>query len=183
MASVDGSKPKQDDGYLLEDWNCGDEGDKKEPKLFCPDCQGYGVCTCLELVFQELSTTTSHKNVPESSMPKEADNTTEEYIQREMKCSCSYTVSNKDTCITIYCKDHNEVMSVYCKTFHHDTCNSLPIDEVFDRNDTTVTKEWIKTLMAKYEELRQRRNEDAKNLTAKTAECRDTVEKFKRNSI
>ena len=179
MASVDGSKFVQessDDGCQLECSPCDYGGIKKEAKYYCPQCQDY-LCDACKSVHQNISSTRSHKIVSGSLMPTKQENKTNEGIKQGVQCPCG----GKN--ITLYCKDHTKVMCVDCKTLKHRNCNCLTIEEASADSETTetnTTKERMKTLKAKLEKLQQRRNVDVENLTAKSAECRDIVEKFKR---
>ena len=180
MESVDGSKSIQkssDDGSQFVCSPCAYEGAKKEAQYYCPQCPDY-LCDSCKSVHQKISSTRSHKVVSGSLIPKKSENKTSEGIKQRVQCPCN---GEKD--VTIYCKDHIKVICVDCKTLKHRNCNSSTIDEASadsDTIDTTTTKERMKTLKAKLEKLQQRRNVDAENLTAKSAECRDIVDVLKR---
>ena len=182
MASVDGSKSVQessDDGSQLECSPCDYGGVKKAAQYYCPQCQDY-LCDACKSVHQNISSTRSHKIVSGNLMPTKQDNKTNEGIKHAVQCPCS----GKD--ITIYCKDHNDVICVDCKTLKHRNCNSSTIDEAsadLGTADSNATKERMKALKSKLEKLQQRRSEDAEKLTAKSAECRDIVEGLKRELI
>ena len=182
MASVDGSKSTEessDDGSRFECSPCDYEGVKKEAKHYCPQCQDY-LCDSCKLTHQKFSSTRKHQLVSGSSLPNKPEERTNEDIKRGIQCPCN----GND--VTIYCKDHNEVLCVDCKTLKHRNCNSSTIDEVCadsDKTDTKATKERMKTFKSKLENLQQTRNEDTDVLTAKTAVCRDVVEEFKKAHI
>ena len=182
MASVDGSKSVQDssdDGSRLQCSPCEYEGVKKEAQYYCPQCKDH-LCDPCQSVHQKISSTRSHKIVSGSLMPTKPENINHENIKQMVQCPCG----GKD--ITIYCKDHIKVMCVDCKTLKHRNCNCLAIEDACadsNKMDANATKERMETLKAKFENLQQRRNEDAENLTAKSAESRDIVEEFKRELI
>ena len=113
-------------------------------------------------------------------MPMKLADKTNEGNKQGLQCLCG----GKN--ITLYCKDHTKVMCFDCKTLKHRNCNCLTIEEACassDKTDTNATKEQMEILKAKLEKLQQRRNEDAENLTAKSAACRDIVEEYKRELI
>ena len=182
MASVDGSKSVQessDDGFQFECSPCDYEGVSQVAKFYCPQCQDY-LCDSCKSVHQKISATRSHKIISGSLMPKKPENKTNEGIKRAVQCPCN----GND--VTLYCKDHNEAMCIDCKTLNHRNCISSTIDEAYADSDTTATnatKERMKTLKAKVENLQQRRSRDTDNLTVKSAECRHIVEGLKRELI
>ena len=179
MASLDGSKSvyaSSDDGSTFECSPCNYEGVKKEAKFYCSQCQDF-LCVSCKSAHQKISATRHHKVVSGSEMPKKQENKSNE---GEVQCPCS------GKGITIYCKDHNEVMCVDCKTLKHRNCTTSTVDEVcgdLGTADINETKERMNALKTKLETLRHSRNEDTENLTVQTAECRDKVEEFKRKLI
>ena len=178
MASVDGSKSvyeSSDDGSTFECSPCDYEGIKIEAKFYCPPCQDY-LCDSCKSAHQKISATRRHKVVSGSEMPRKQENKPNEGIKGEVQCPCS------GKGITIYCKDHNEVMCVDCKTIKHRNCRTSTVDEACGdlvTTDINETKERMNALKTKLDTLRQRRNEDAGNLTVQAAECRDRVEEIK----
>ena len=178
MASVDGSKSvyeSSDDGSTFECSPCDYEGIKIEAKFYCPQCQDY-LCDSCKSAHQKISATRRHKIVSGSEMPRKQENKPNEGIKGEVQCPCS------GKGITIYCKDHNEVMCVDCKTIKHRNCRTSTVDEACGdlvTTDINETKDRMNALKTKLDTLRQRRNEDAGNLTVQAAECRDRVEKIK----
>ena len=179
MASLDGSKSvyaSSDDGSTFECSPCNYEGVKKEAKFYCSQCQDF-LCVSCKSAHQKISATRHHKVVSGSEMPKKQENKSNE---GEVQCPCS------GKGITIYCKDHNEVMCVDCKTLKHRNCTTSTVDEVcgdLGTADINETKERMNALKTKLETLRHSRNEDTENLTVQTAECRDKLEEFKRKLI
>ena len=179
MASVHGSKSIQqssDDGSRYECSPCDYEGVKEVAKHYCSQCQDY-LCDSCKAAHQKMSASRSHKVVSGSLMPKKTENKTNEGIKRGVQCPCN----GKD--VTLYCKDHNEVICIDCKTLKHRNCNSSTIEEAcadLDTTETNATKERMETLKATVEKLQQRRNDDVEKLTVKSAESRDMVEGLKR---
>ena len=182
MASIDGSKSvfeSSDDGSTFVCSPCNYEGVKKEAKFYCPQCQDY-LCDSCKSAHQKMSASRNHKVVSGSAIPRKQADESNEGIKGKVQCQCS----GKD--IAIYCKDHNKVMCVDCKTLNHRNCKTSTVDEVCDGLSTTdinETKERMDALKTKLETLRQSRNEDAENLTVQAAECRDKVEEFKAELI
>ena len=182
MASVGGSKSvyaSSDDGSSFDCSPCNYEGVKKEAKLYCLQCQDY-LCDSCKSAHQKISATRHHKVVSGSEMPSKQENKSNEGIKGEVQCPCS------GKGITIYCKDHNEVMCVDCKTLKHRNCKTSTVDDVcgdLGTTDINETKERMNALKTKLETLHQSRNEDTENLTVQAAECRDKVEEFKAELI
>ena len=182
MAYVDESKSlyaSSDDGPTLDCTPCDYGGVKKEAKFYCPQCQDY-LCDSCESVHHKISSTRYHEVFSGSSMPRNQGNKSREEIKGKVQCPCN----GKD--IEFYCKDHNKVMCVDCKTIKHRNCKTSTVDEAcgdLGTTDIQETKERMDALKTKLETLRQRRNEDAENLTVQAAECRDKVEEFKRKLI
>ena len=182
MASIDGSKSvyeSSDDGSTFVCSPCNYEGVEKEAKFYCPQCQDY-LCDSYKSAHQKMSASRNHKVVAGSAMPRKLENKSNEGIKGNVQCPCSGKY------IEIYCKDHNEVMCIDCKTLKHRNCKTSTVDEVcgdLGTTDINETKERMDALKTKLETLRQCRNEDAKNLTGQAAECRDKVEEFKRELI
>ena len=178
MASVDGSKSVQessDDAFQFECSPCDYEGVSQVAKFYCPQCQDY-LCDSCKSAHQKISATRSHKIISGNLMPKKSENKTNEGIKLVVQCPCN----GND--VTIYCKDHYEVMCIDCKALKHRNCISSTIDEASADSDTTApnaTKEHMKILKAKVENLQQRRSKDTENLTVKSAECRHIVEGLK----
>ena len=182
MASVDGSKTiheSSDDGPTFDCSPCDYEGVKKEAKFYCPQCQDY-LCDSCKVTHQKFSSTRKHQVVSGILKPTKHRDTCHFNEPRAAQCICS----GND--MTIYCKDHNDVMCMDCKTLKHRNCKTTSVDEVCDNVDATytdATKEQMEALRDKLEEFEHRRQVDAENLFTKTADCRDKVEEFKRELI
>ena len=180
--SVDGFKSVQessDDGSEFECSPCDYEGVKKEATYYCPQCQDY-LCDDCTSVHQKMSATRSHKIFYVSLSPMRVEDKTNADIKCGVQCQCG----GKD--VTIYCRDHDEVMCLDCKTLKHRNCTCSTIDEACadsDPTDINLSKERMKTLKAKLGRLQQRRNDDAENLTMLSAECRDIMEGIKKEII
>ena len=178
MASIGGSKSiheSSDDGSGFECSPCDYEGIKIVAIFYCPQCQDY-LCDSCKSAHQKISASRSHKVVSGSSMPRKQENKAHEEIKRNVQCACN----GKD--IEFYCKDHNKVMCVDCKTLKHRNCKASTVDEACGdlvTTDINETKERMHAFKTKLESLRQSRNEDAENLTIQAAGCRDKVEEFK----
>ena len=182
MASIDGSKSvfeSSDDGSTFDCTPCNYEGVEKEAKFYCPQCQDY-LCDSCKSAHQKMSASRNHKVVSGSAIPRKQENKSNEGIKGKVLCPCS----GKD--IEIYCKDHNEVMCLDCKTLKHRNCTTSTVDEACGdlvTTDINETKERMNALKTKLEILRHSRNEDAENLTVQAAECRDKVEELKAELI
>ena len=182
MASIDGSKSvfeSSDDGSIFDCTPCNYEGVEKEAKFYCPQCQDY-LCDSCKSAHQKMSASRNHKVVSGSAIPRKQENKSNEGIKGKVLCPCS----GKD--IEIYCKDHNEVMCLDCKTLKHRNCTTSTVDEACGdlvTTDINETKERMNALKTKLEILRYSRNEDAENLTVQAAECRDKVEELKAELI
>ena len=181
MASVDGSKPVQDssdDGSKIQCSPCDYDGVKKGAKHYCPQCQSY-LCDSCKSTHQKFSSTRKHQPISGNLMLIKHENNSysSEDAIKSMQCSCN----GKN--VSIYCKEHNEVLCLECKALKHRTCNSSTIDEACADSETidnNATKERMKTVEMKLEILQQRRNKDVETLSTKTAECRHIVKGLKR---
>ena len=179
MASVGGSKTiheSSDDGSGFDCSPCNYDGVKKEAKFYCPQCDDY-LCDSCKVTHQKFSSTRKHQLASGTLLPRTHRDNDHLNESRTIQCTCS----GND--VAIYCKDHNEVMCVDCKTLKHRNCKNASIDEACDDLDTTgtdETKERMEALRGKLGELQKRRKGDLGNLTTKTADCRDKVEEFKR---
>ena len=126
MASVDGAKSLQvssDESFEFECGPCIYECVKKESVIFCYQCDDY-LCASCRSTHQKLPVTRNHQVVSGSSMARKKASKWETLSQNVgVKCSCI----GKD--ITMYCKEHNDVMCVDCQRLKHRTCPRISIDD------------------------------------------------------
>lgn len=97
-----------------------------------------------------------------------------------VQCSCNYGE------VTIYCRDHKNVICVQCNTMKHRNCQIMTIEEACGSMKTSTiesTHSRMNRLREKLEILEKARREDAESLNTQAAECRDVVNSFMKELI
>ena len=178
MASVDGSKSVQassDEGHEFECDPCRYDDERKEAVSFCMQCGEYLCSTCCT-THKKLSMSRNHQVVSGSAMPRKGIVKAVDSSQNAtVKCSCN--CKN----VTIYCKEHNDIMCDDCQRLKHRTCQTMPIDQAskqvkLPRKEDTLNN--VNKLKETVESLKINRNKDNETLEIKSSECRRQIKDF-----
>ena len=178
MASVDGSKSEQassDEGHGFECDPCKYDDDRKEAVSFCIECDEY-LCSTCSSTHKKLSVSRNHQVVTGSAMPRKDVVKAADTSQRvAVKCSCN--CKN----VTIYCKEHNEIICDDCQRLKHRTCQTMPIGQAskqveLPRKEDTLSN--FNKLKDSVESLKTKRNEDNETLEIQSSECRRKIKDF-----
>ena len=175
MASVDGSKSVQassDEGHEFECDPCKYDDDRKEAVSFCMQCGEYLCSTCCT-THKKLSMSRNHQVVSGSTMPRKG--TANAVENAAVKCSCN--CKN----VTIYCKEHNDIMCDDCQRLKHRACKTMSIDQAskqvkLPRKEDTLNN--VNKLKETVESLKINRNKDNETLEIKSSECRRKIKDF-----
>ena len=181
MASVDGSKSVHESSDESSGFDCGPcryDDEKKEAVIYCLQCEDY-LCSSCRSTHRKLPGSRNHQVVTGSAMPRKGTSKTETSSQIvAVKCSCNC----KD--VTIYCKDHNEVVCEDCQRLKHRTCQSMSIDDAFTQvklQDKEATLKTVQELKEKVEKLKADRNDDNEKLEIQSSECRRKIKEYSQN--
>ena len=178
MASVDGSKSvlaSSDDSLEVECDPCSYEGEKKEAIIYCLQCDDY-LCSTCRTTHQKLSVSRTHEVVIGSAMPRKGTiklGTSNSIVA--VKCSCNFKN------LSIYCKDHNDVICEDCQRLKHRTCQSMSIDDACKQVKLPHKEATLKTvqgLKETVEGLKANRSNDNEKLEIKSSECRRKIKEY-----
>ena len=176
MASVDGAKSYlegSDEVPLHICGPCKDDGDDKEAKYWCEQCNEY-LCSGCKDYHKKFKATKTHTILPGKPSKKESIAPESTFI---VTCNC-----NKDRGVEIYCKDHSEVICSSCATIKHRKCNTTAIQDKLSGFSTQKFRSALgkaKNMIEKIENYQRDRKADCQKLKAMKEKCRKEIQEFR----
>ena len=174
MESVDGSRSIEgisDEIFLNMCDPCKYSGTEKESSTFCDDCKEYLCSTCTES-HKGLKLSRNHKLLLMKEMSE---------VQTATSCIVFCDCIRNST-VTNFCVDHDEVMCQTCKTVKHAKCNTLTISEKSNTYSEIKLNSVIQKAAALKNEIQaflNERNADLKRLQPMAEKCKDDINRFR----
>ena len=183
MASVDSFKSVQassDETHGFECDPCRYDDDRKEAVSFCIECDEY-LCSTCSSTHKKLSVSRNHQVVTGSAMPRRGS--VKAYAAMEADSSQRVAVKCSCNCknVTIYCKEHNEIICDDCQRLKHRACETMSIDQASKQvtlpsKENTLNK--VNKLKESVESLKTNRHTDNETLEIQSSECRRKIKDF-----
>ena len=174
MATYDGSKSLDkacDEFHEHECGPCSEAGRTTEAKHYCADCPDYLCDGCKDYHFK---LTRNHNIVSGISNPV-ADSGASGL---SITCDC-----NKGQTVVYYCNDHQDIICIACKTFHHHKCNTSSMKEEcsgYQSSKLNSVLAEIKSLTVKYERLKQEISDNKKEVNKLKEACKKAIKIYRK---
>ena len=179
MASVDGSRSLQgasDEFYASICGPCKNVGLDKGANHYCKDCAIY-ICDHCKDHHLKLPLTLNHVIVSGGQVP--AVTSTRGRPTIVIFCSC-----NKNQEVKHYCDDHKDTLCDSCKHSKHYKCKVSSLQDKGrgysqSRIDAIMSK--IKSLEDDYDQLKQTRNDDSRELQRSVKDCGKGIDAWRKD--
>ena len=177
MSQIDGAKSvhgSSEEIFLQTCGPCSYGGTSKEPTRFCNDCKEYLCPACTES-HKGLKISRNHKLLFVTEM-SEAQTVTNA-VSCIVFCDCI-----RNSAVTIYCCDHNDVICQACKEIKHIKCKTLTLNEKsvsYSEVELVTVMEKVSTLKDEIDMFLNERNADFEKLALLKEKCKNYINSFR----
>lgn len=157
---------------------CKNDGLAKEAKFFCSECTEY-LCDACESSHRRFRGTRQHQVVSGDDIPltpTTLGDVGKSVSESSILCACNIKE------VTIFCKDHYNVICIDCKTLHHRTCDCIDIVEQsigFKDSTSNITITKADELVKRIYELQNERKEILSTFLRKAQDCKKEIRSFR----
>ena len=177
MDSIDGAKGghvSSEESFTIACDPCEYDHISKKAASYCQECAEY-LCESCKSSHGKLKLTRSHKLLSGELMPPKRSEG-EMAVLDTVLCSC---MQNK---VSVYCREHCNLVCVNCNALHHRRCKTSDIaDESndFDVNSTEETIGNLNELNETITALQESREKDLSILSLEAKDCQDRAKQFR----
>ena len=168
------------EGFSYECSPCNNDGLVKEAKFYCSECTEY-MCDSCESSHRRFRGTRQHQIVSGDAIPL----TSSVYVGKSVTQSSTLCTCNVKE-VTIFCKDHNDVICTDCKTLHHRGCDCISVDEESIGFKNSIANDTIAKadkLIKRIEELLNEQKDILGSLLIKIKGCLEEIHNFREQLI
>lgn len=177
MSSIDGARKSylegSDEVPLHICGPCKDDGDDKEAKYWCEQCDAY-LCSGCKDYHKKFKATKTHTILLGKPSKKKLISSEPTFI---VTCNC-----NKDRGVETYCRDHSEVICSSCTTIKHRKCSITSIQDKLSGFSTQKFRSALgkaKDMIEKIENYQRDRKADCQKLKTMKEKCRKEIQGFR----